>query len=160
MHHLHHGAVQHKRRRATTHHQQPVGDEFNLAQYPPPDRIEGVWSSTHDKKAWVTDTTSQYASSLYFVPESSRPGDAMQPNIILSPNERHQVFYGWGTSITDASAFTLQEVKMRNQTQYWEILHMLFDPSPNYIYKGGAGATTVRVPLSSTDFALEEYTFW
>lgn len=125
-----------------------------------PLKIDGILSSTYDKSLWITDTTCLYANtSLQFVPLANRSKTAPAPNVIPSPNQRLQRFYGWGVAITDSTSVVLQSVRENNETFYWEILRLLFDPSDEYRAKGGAAATLIRIPLSGTDFALAEYTF-
>lgn len=125
-----------------------------------PARVDTIFSSTHDQKFWIQDSTKSFPTkNLTFAASSSRPAGANPVNVVVTPNDRLQEFVGWGAAISDATAFTLDAVKTKNETQYWEILHMLFDTSEEYIAKGRAGCNLARVPLSSSDFALEEYTF-
>ncbi|KDN44245.1 glycoside hydrolase family 30 protein [Tilletiaria anomala UBC 951] len=123
-------------------------------------QIEAVWSSTYDKKLWISDVTSQYSKSARtFVDAADRSSSAQAPNVYPASNQRLQEFHGWGVGITDATSIVLQGVRQQNETLYWELLRLLFDPSEEYIAKGGAGCTLTRTPLSATDFSIAEYTY-
>ena len=121
-----------------------------------PFSIDRIWTSTHDMSPWITDITSRYPpSSLQFVYFNSSNASA---NLFPSPNQRRQSFEGWGAAISDATATVLQDIRSQNETNYQEMLKLLFDPSPEYIEKGGAGLNFARVAFGTADFSLVEYT--
>ena len=95
-----------------------------------PLQLDAIISSTYDKSLWISDVTSLYSkSSLQFVPLANRSSNAPVPNVIPSSNQRLQRFFGWGVAITDSTSVVLQSMHDVNETYYWEILRLLFDPS-------------------------------
>jgi glucosylceramidase len=69
--------------------------------------------------------------------------------IDIDTQERHQAIWGYGAAMTDASVINLDRLSADQQKQ---LMIKIFDPQQ------GAGYNYIRVPMSSNDFSVNEYT--
>ncbi|KAJ6567069.1 glycoside hydrolase superfamily [Mycena capillaripes] len=77
-------------------------------------------------------------------------GSSSHPDIIVDETKRAQTIKGFGATLTDSGAQSLNQLKTKNSKAYFELLKKLFDPTFN---ASSAGITYLRVPLGATDFS-------
>jgi len=73
------------------------------------------------------------------------------PEIVVDPADRYQSMDGFGASLTDGSAWLLQEQLPTALRQ--QVMRRLFDPAH------GAGLSFLRQPIGSTDLSRDVYSF-
>lgn len=73
------------------------------------------------------------------------------PEILVDSAERYQAMDGFGASLTDGSAWLLQERLPPAQRQ--QVMRRLFDPAH------GAGLSFLRQPIGATDLSRDVYSF-
>eukprot|EP00479_Gromia_sphaerica_P003149 TRINITY_DN1366_c1_g1_i1.p1 TRINITY_DN1366_c1_g1~~TRINITY_DN1366_c1_g1_i1.p1 ORF type:complete len:229 (+),score=28.61 TRINITY_DN1366_c1_g1_i1:72-758(+) len=85
----------------------------------------------------------------------SGPPQNTRTTITLNPQQRFQQMTGFGASMTDSSAFVLDQLKQRNQTAYNEVMILLFDR------ERGHGINGIRLPVAASDYiaSTEFYTY-
>ncbi|KAF8346582.1 glycoside hydrolase family 30 protein [Amanita rubescens] len=77
-------------------------------------------------------------------------------NINLDDSTVYQTVLGFGGSLTDSSAFILNNLKATNPDNYWNLLKYLFDTTDG---ANAAGLSYMRIPLGASDFSPREYSF-
>lgn len=102
-------------------------------------------------QAWVTtgDKTQLMAAQPPAGAVSAKAVDGL-PLIAVDPKERHQSIVGFGASITDASAWLIQN--KLSPAQRDALLHELFGRA-----NGGLGFSFTRVTIGASDFSLDHY---
>lgn len=78
-------------------------------------------------------------------------GGTHSTKIAVDPDVTYQSITGFGASITDSSAWLIQNEL--NGTQRDELMQNLFSPDV------GIGMSFVRIPIGASDFALTPYTY-
>jgi len=71
----------------------------------------------------------------------------------------YQEVDGWGASLTDSSGYVLLKLKDNNDTRYWQVLNQMFGSSDKTGDDLSAAFGIVRLPASTSDFALSQWTF-
>ncbi len=80
------------------------------------------------------------------------PGISTSLNLVkVDGSKQFQSMQGFGAALTDSSAWLLKEVL--NASLYEEVMKMLFDPIE------GIGMSYIRIPVGSSDCALEFYSY-
>ncbi|EGG21653.1 glycoside hydrolase family 30 protein [Cavenderia fasciculata] len=73
--------------------------------------------------------------------------------INVDTSNQYQRVYGYGGALTQSSAYLFSEMLKTNETFGMDVLKSLFDPNE------GIGISMLRVPASSCDFSLYNYTY-
>ncbi|MCK5910111.1 MAG: glycosyl hydrolase [Caulobacter sp.] len=102
-------------------------------------------------QAWVTtgDKSQLLAAQPASGAVSAKAVDGL-PLIAVDPKERHQSIVGFGASITDASAWLIQN--RLSSAQRDALLRELFGRA-----NGGLGFSFTRVTIGASDFSLDHY---
>ncbi|KAJ7215366.1 glycoside hydrolase superfamily [Mycena pura] len=82
------------------------------------------------------------------------PGPAASADIIVTETSVFQTINGFGGSLTDSSALTLNNLKTKNQANYWSILGHMFSVADG---ADASGFSYVRVPIGASDFSAKLY---
>ncbi|THH30033.1 hypothetical protein EUX98_g4142 [Antrodiella citrinella] len=114
-------------------------------------QIYDVYSTTWDRSTLFT-YDNLGPNPINFV----TPGAAASADIVVNDGQVNQPVYGFGGSLTDASALLLNNLKNANSGQYNALLSKLFDPTDG---ADNAGLSYLRVPLGASDFSANTYTF-
>ncbi|KAK0530696.1 hypothetical protein OC834_003216 [Tilletia horrida] len=72
-------------------------------------------------------------------------------DLIVDTTIIHQPVQGFGAAMTDSSAYLLKMLKDADEALYTRTMQAIFNPR--------TGVPILRVPLGSSDFALEAYTY-
>lgn len=97
---------------------------------------------------WLT--TSGYAKAMTPVAGADfNAGKALPVHIEIDPNQRYQRMIGFGASLTDASAWLIQN--RMNPRQREALLQELFGRDP------GIGLSFMRLTIGASDFSLSHY---
>ncbi|KAF8736341.1 hypothetical protein AX14_000454 [Amanita brunnescens Koide BX004] len=110
-----------------------------------------VWETTWDRSKLFMPLS--LSEPIQFMPFS---GNGSTTNINLDDSTVYQTVLGFGGSLTDSSAFILDNLKTTNPDNYWKLLEYLFDPTEG---ANAAGMSYIRVPLGASDFSPREYSF-
>ncbi|KAI5827850.1 glycoside hydrolase family 30 protein [Schizophyllum commune Tattone D] len=121
-----------------------------VAQIAVAQQIYDVWQTKWDRTSLLSSVGS--ANPVNF----TTPGGAKSADIVVHDTQVYQSIYGFGGSLTDSAALTLNNLKNRNINNYWNLLRYLFDPTDGAI---AAGLSYVRVPLGASDFSAGLYSF-
>jgi glucosylceramidase len=99
------------------------------------------------------ETTADLSETLHELPPIAfAPGSSNSPlTITVDDKERHQTIDGFGASITEGSAWLLQD--HLSPAARHQVMTELFDPIH------GAGLDFLRQPIGSTDLSREIYSF-
>ncbi|TRM58245.1 glycoside hydrolase family 30 protein, partial [Schizophyllum amplum] len=94
------------------------------------------------------------------------PGAIGSADIVVNDGQVYQSIYGFGGSLSDSAALTLNNLKSKNSNNYWNLLRYMFDTTDG---ANSAGlkigdirihrVTYVRVPLGASDFSAGLYSF-
>ncbi|KAF8637166.1 hypothetical protein AX17_003070 [Amanita inopinata Kibby_2008] len=127
-----------------------VAQLFALLNCAAAQQIWDIWQTTWDR------------SKLFTALQLSSPINFKTPSVIGSADIQvedsvvYQPVLGFGGSLTDSSAYVLNNLKSKNPANYWELLNYLFSPRDG---ANAAGLSYVRVPLGASDFSSREYSF-
>lgn len=77
--------------------------------------------------------------------------DKSECEIVVNSNQIFQEIDGWGTSLTDASAYLVD--KCLTEEQKFEVMEALFDSSK------GIGLSILRNPMGASDYARQIYSY-
>ncbi|KAL1740014.1 glycoside hydrolase family 30 protein [Schizophyllum fasciatum] len=113
-------------------------------------QIYDVWQTKWDRAALFSPVGSSNPVNF------TAPGGIKSADIVVHDNQVYQSIYGFGGSLTDSAALTLNGLKNRNNNNYWNLLRYLFDPTDG---ANAAGLSYVRVPLGASDFSAGLYSF-
>ncbi|KAF4564923.1 hypothetical protein EYR40_011098 [Pleurotus pulmonarius] len=111
-------------------------------------QIWDIWETTWDRSKLLTYTN--LASPIDFV----SPGAIGSADISINDGAQFQSILGFGGSLTDSSALTLNNLKTRNPTNYRDLLNYLFNPADG---ANAAGLSYIRVPIGASDFSASLY---
>ena len=97
----------------------------------------------------------QFISSSQFTDQPSQTFNPTEippskPLINVNSDRRYQTIQGVGATLTESSAWLLRELP---QPQFLEVLNNLFNTT------SGIGINYIRLPITSCDFALNDWTF-
>ncbi|XP_006455887.1 hypothetical protein AGABI2DRAFT_188016 [Agaricus bisporus var. bisporus H97] len=79
-----------------------------------------------------------------------------QADIRIDDTSTFQSVWGFGGSLTDSSALTLNNLKSRNSASYRSLLNYLFNPTDDM---NAAGFSYMRIPLGASDFSASAYSY-
>ncbi|EMD39801.1 glycoside hydrolase family 30 protein [Gelatoporia subvermispora B] len=113
--------------------------------------IYDIWSTQWDRSTLFTYTNLGSNPIAW-----NSPGAVGQADISVDDSQLLQDIVGFGASLTDSSALTLNNLKSQNSGNYWNLLTYLFDPTDA---NQNAGLSYIRVPLGASDFSASGYTF-
>ncbi|CAK5278690.1 unnamed protein product [Mycena citricolor] len=111
-------------------------------------QIQDVWQTTANKASLFADVSPH--KPIDFV----KPGLGALADIVVADSQTFQTIEGFGGSLTDSSALTLSNLKSKNATAYWEIVHYMFDATDG---ANAAGFNYIRVPIGASDFSAKVY---
>ncbi|KAF8631474.1 hypothetical protein AX15_002387 [Amanita polypyramis BW_CC] len=111
-------------------------------------QIFDIWQTTWDRSMQFTPVP--ISSPINF----GEPGPPANADIIVDDTTLYQQIDGFGASLTDSSAFVLNNLKTTNQNNYWELLKYMFDPTHA---ANAAGLSYIRVPIGASDFSANVY---
>ncbi|KAL4065635.1 glycoside hydrolase family 30 protein [Scleroderma yunnanense] len=109
------------------------------------------WQTTWDRQKLFTYFQPS-PGPINFVP----PGPIGSADIVINDSAEYQTIYGFGGSLTDSSAQILYNLKNRNSAAYWNLMDYLFNATDG---ANSAGFSYIRVPLGSTDFSTNTYSY-
>ncbi|KAK0567293.1 hypothetical protein OC861_002797 [Tilletia horrida] len=109
-------------------------------------RDAGEWFTSPDPD---NDNTFVHAeSNLTF---SNWTNGTKGVDLVIDTSNVHQPIRGFGSAMTDSSAYLLKKLNDSNPQLYKTTMTSLFNPR--------TGIPILRVPLGSSDFALKEYSY-
>ncbi|KAF8209562.1 glucan endo-1,6-beta-glucosidase [Mycena galopus ATCC 62051] len=111
-------------------------------------QIYDIWQTTWDRSELFSSVGP--SPPINFV----KPGVVASADIIVSDSTKYQSIVGFGGTLTDSSALTLNNLKATNSANYWAILQTMFSPVDG---ADAAGLSYLRVPIGATDFSAELY---
>ncbi|PPQ98667.1 hypothetical protein CVT26_013813 [Gymnopilus dilepis] len=111
-------------------------------------QIWDIWQTTWDRSKLFTSLAP--SSPINFV----TPGPAASADIVVNDAVEYQPIAGFGASLTDSSALTLNNLKSKNSANYWSILGHMFSTS---YAADAAGLSYIRVPIGASDFSANTY---
>lgn len=114
-------------------------------------RIWDILQTTWDRSELFTRLP--LSRPIIFTPSSTNGSSA---TINVDESITYQHVLGFGGSLTDSSAFVLNNLKISKPDNYWKLLNYLFDPTDK---AQAAGLTYLRVPLGASDFSPRAYSF-
>ncbi|KII83682.1 glycoside hydrolase family 30 protein [Plicaturopsis crispa FD-325 SS-3] len=124
-----------------------------LAQSVASQQIWDIWQTKWDRQPlFEYNPSSAPALPINFV----SPGTIGDADIVVDDTTVHQTIYGFGGSLTDSAALTLNNLKSKNSGNYWAILDYMFNPADG---ANSAGLSYLRVPLGASDFSANLYSF-
>ncbi|KAF7304080.1 Glycoside hydrolase family 30 protein [Mycena indigotica] len=82
------------------------------------------------------------------------PSDAAAADIVVTETSVFQTMNGFGGTLTDSAALTLNNLKNTNSGNYWSILNYMFSAQDG---ANAAGLSYVRVPIGASDFSAKAY---
>ncbi|KAL4251921.1 glycosyl hydrolase 30 family protein [Abortiporus biennis] len=115
-------------------------------------QIMDVWTTTWDKQT-LFSYSNRASSPINFTTPGTTSGQAI---ISVDDTKTFQPVYGFGGSLTDASAKLLNELKESDSDKYDQLLKLIFDPTDG---AQAAGFSYLRVPLGASDFSDTAYTY-
>ncbi|KAJ7490907.1 glycoside hydrolase superfamily [Mycena latifolia] len=113
-------------------------------------QVFDIWETSHDKSRLFVPLNLSQPATFTTMKSSS------VPDITLDETTTYQNMKGFGATLTDSSAQSLNQLKSKNPTKYSELLHKLFDPTFD---APSAGITYLRVPLGASDFSNTAYSY-
>ncbi|KAF9448810.1 glycoside hydrolase family 30 protein [Macrolepiota fuliginosa MF-IS2] len=115
-------------------------------------QIWDIWQTTWDRAKLFTSVgpNSAGTSPINF----ATPGAIGDADISVNDNSVFQTIAGFGGSLTDSAALTLNNLKSRNSANYWSLLGYMFDPTDG---ANAAGLNYIRVPIGASDFSASVY---
>ncbi|ESK83394.1 glycoside hydrolase family 30 protein [Moniliophthora roreri MCA 2997] len=111
-------------------------------------QIYDIWQTTWDRSKLFT--SSPPSTPINFTP--SAPSSDV--TIGVNDGSVSQEIAGFGGSLTDSAALTLNNLKSRNSNNYWNLLRYMFDATDG---ANAAGLSYVRVPIGASDFSASVY---
>ncbi|KAJ7225138.1 glucan endo-1,6-beta-glucosidase [Mycena haematopus] len=111
-------------------------------------QIWDIWQTTWDGQKLFTSLAP--SSPINF----GSPGSAASADIVVSETTVFQTMNGFGGSLTDSSALTLNNLKSKNSGNYWSVLTTLFSVVDG---ADAAGFSYLRVPIGASDFSAKVY---
>ncbi|KJA25337.1 glycoside hydrolase family 30 protein [Hypholoma sublateritium FD-334 SS-4] len=111
-------------------------------------QIWDIWQTTWDRSKLFTSLSP--SSPINFV----IPGAIGSADIVVNDGTTYQSIVGFGGSLTDTSALTLNNLKTINPANYWKVLQHMFTMTDG---ANAAGLNYVRLPLGSSDFSSSVY---
>ncbi|KIM42591.1 glycoside hydrolase family 30 protein [Hebeloma cylindrosporum] len=111
-------------------------------------QIWDIWQTTWDKSKLFTSLAP--TSPINFV----TPGPIGSADIVIDDRTKFQSIAGFGASLTDTSALTLNNLKARNSGNYKNVLNYMFSPTDG---ANAAGLNYIRVPIGASDFSAGLY---
>ncbi|KAJ6452494.1 glucan endo-1,6-beta-glucosidase [Mycena sanguinolenta] len=119
-----------------------------LAQPVVSQQIWDIWQTTWDRQKLFTSLAP--STPINFV----SPKAAASADIVVTETTVYQTINGFGGSLTDSSALTLNNLKSKNSGNYWSVLTTLFSVVDG---ANAAGFSYLRVPIGASDFSTKEY---
>ncbi|KAK7441533.1 hypothetical protein VKT23_016524 [Stygiomarasmius scandens] len=107
-------------------------------------QIWDIWQLTWDRSQLFTPIP--LTAPINFV-ASSTSADA---TINIVDSQTFQDIAGFGASLTDSAAKTLDKLKSTNSANYWALLNYAFNMADG---ANAAGLSYVRVPIGASDFS-------
>ncbi|KAF8797523.1 glycoside hydrolase family 30 protein [Phlegmacium glaucopus] len=111
-------------------------------------QIFDIWQTTWDRNKLFTSLAP--SSPINFV----TPGPIGSANIVVDDTSVFQPIIGFGGSLTDSSALTLNKLKSTNSANYFNLLKYAFSPTDG---ANAAGLNYIRVPIGASDFSANLY---
>ncbi|KAJ7738728.1 glucan endo-1,6-beta-glucosidase [Mycena metata] len=111
-------------------------------------QIYDVWQTTWDRSNLFSSIGP--SSPINFV----KSGTAGSADIVVSDSTKYQSIIGFGGTLTDSSALTLNNLKVKNSGNYWDVLQKMFSPEDG---ADAAGLSYLRVPIGASDFSAKLY---
>lgn len=111
-------------------------------------QIYDVWQTTWDRSKLFT--SSPPSSPINF----GSSGSSSDLTIRVDDGSVAQEIAGFGGTLTDSAALTLNNLKSRNSNNYWNLLRYMFDTTDG---ANAAGLSYVRVPIGASDFSASVY---
>ncbi|KAF9502119.1 glucan endo-1,6-beta-glucosidase [Pleurotus eryngii] len=111
-------------------------------------QIWDMWQTTWDRSKLFT--YQKISPPINFTSPSGK-GSA---DIVVNDGSTFQSVWGFGGSLTDSSALTLNNLKSRNPDNYWKLLNYLFVPTDA---ANAAGLSYIRIPIGASDFSASQY---
>ncbi|KAJ7466148.1 glycoside hydrolase family 30 protein [Mycena galericulata] len=111
-------------------------------------QIWDIWQTTWDREELFTSLAP--STPINFV----TPGPAQSADIVVTETTVYQTINGFGGSLTDSSALTLNNLKNTNWANYWSILGHMFSVADGV---NASGFSYLRVPIGASDFSANLY---
>ncbi|KAF9531517.1 glucan endo-1,6-beta-glucosidase [Crepidotus variabilis] len=111
-------------------------------------QIWDIWQTTWDRSKLLTSLAP--ASPINFAAK----GAIGSADIVINDGTKYQPIAGFGGSLTDSSALTLNNLKSKNSANYWNLLGYMFSPTDG---ANAAGLNYIRVPIGASDFSAGVY---
>ncbi|KAJ7752198.1 glycoside hydrolase family 30 protein [Mycena maculata] len=111
-------------------------------------QIWDIWQTTWDREELFTSLAP--STPINFV----TPGPPADADIIVTETTVYQTINGFGGSLTDSSALTLNNLKSTNWANYWSILGHVFSVADGV---NASGLSYLRVPIGASDFSANLY---
>ncbi|KAJ7035388.1 glycoside hydrolase superfamily [Mycena alexandri] len=119
-----------------------------LAQLGASQQIWDIWQTTWNRQELFTSLAP--STPINFV----TPGPAASADIVVTETTTFQTINGFGGSLTDSSALTLNNLKTKNSANYWSILGHMFSVADG---ADASGFSYLRVPIGASDFSAKLY---
>ncbi|TFK37581.1 glucan endo-1,6-beta-glucosidase [Crucibulum laeve] len=113
-------------------------------------QIWDIWQTTWDRSKLFTSLNP--SAPINF----TTPSVIGSADIVVNDASTFQSVWGFGGSLTDSSALTLNNLKSKNSDNYWKLLNYMFSPTDG---ANAAGLNYIRVPLGASDFSAKDYSF-
>ncbi|KAF9485722.1 glycoside hydrolase [Pholiota conissans] len=110
--------------------------------------LPSFWQTTWDRSKLFTSLAP--SSPINFV----TPGAIGSADIVINDGTVFQSIAGFGGSLTDTSATTLNNLKTKNSVNYWKLLQYMFTTTDG---ANAAGLNYIRIPLGASDFSASLY---
>ncbi|KAF8335211.1 glycoside hydrolase family 30 protein [Amanita rubescens] len=110
--------------------------------------IWDVWQTTWDQSKQFTPVP--VSSPITF----GTPGPPASADITVNETTLYQQIDGMGASLTDSSAWTLNNLKDMNGSNYWTLLNYMFNTT---YAANSAGLSYIRVAIGASDFSENLY---
>ncbi|CAK5275076.1 unnamed protein product [Mycena citricolor] len=114
-------------------------------------QIYDIWQTTWDRAGLFTSLAP--SNPINF----GSPGSTGSADIVVTETQVYQSINGFGGSLTDSSALTLNNLKNKNSANYWSILGHLFSVADG---ANAAGFSYLRVPIGASDFSASGLLFY
>ncbi|KAF7363002.1 Glycoside hydrolase family 30 protein [Mycena venus] len=111
-------------------------------------QIWDIWQTTWDRQKLFTSLAP--STPINFV----TPGAKASADIVVTETSAFQTINGFGGTLTDSSALTLNNLKTKNNANYWSILGHMFSVADG---ADAAGFSYLRVPIGASDFSAKVY---
>ncbi|KAJ7871759.1 glucan endo-1,6-beta-glucosidase [Mycena leptocephala] len=111
-------------------------------------QIWDIWQTTWDRQKLFTSLAP--STPINF----ATPGPAASADIVVTETTVFQTINGFGGSLTDSSALTLNNLKTKNSGNYWDILGHMFSVADG---ADASGFSYLRVPIGASDFSARVY---